>query len=765
MVKHLACLVLIHSFLSFLVMLSTAFSRFGKFNYFQSFLRRGIRSPCTSIQLNTRHHSVQLKNSPNNYYSPTEGEDELRSPRTPLEIALRDWRRRIGDELQRPLFQIMSNQLLQNIVKWKPRSKEQLGVLNGMGRYTLNRYGKHILELVEKHAPKTEEDEEDVMVVQQQHAFWADARAKKEKKKKPVKKKAKVGESASIAVKSKKPRRKAIKTMSTEDVAAMTTEKISFDELNAEQKKGVRKILDGASVFVTGNAGTGKTYMIKYVIQELIERFGEESVAVTAPTGIAALNLNGLTIHSFAGIGLGKGSKEHIMKKALTATTIERWQKCKTLIIDEVSMLDRGLFELLHDLACAARDNHDDPFGGLQIILVGDFFQLPPVRQKEVALVEIDEEVKEDHDLLLRPGEENPLLSSYPTSTGALDQAQSFEERMKEGEQDMNSEEGNFSMNLPPTIKRGVTTTTIVEEKPRKSVEFCFSSPLWSRLGLDSADNWVNLKKIERQSDEDFIHYLNEIRIGRISNKCLQALSSCLIDNKPKPTNGIVPTKLYALNEQVDEENRQRLEELPTEIVSIEGENKWKIKPTNKKIGDYLLQAMERVIPLKIDLKIGAQVMLLRNRSRGTYSGQIRLTGPSLVNGSRGKIIGFTESILHPGKRIPMVEFDNGMVTAIGPVDYSIRVPHNGELIRTQVPLKLAWAATVHKSQGCTLTSAELMLDKAFDYGQVYVALSRVKNLEGLWLSTPIERRHVKAHPMVLKFYGHIHSGKNHHDT
>lgn len=658
-----------------------------------------------------------------------------------LEYALRDLRRRIADEMQRPVYQVMSNDLVESIVKWKPRSKDQLKVMNGIGRYTLGRYGNQILSLVEEHFPHAEEEELDEIQTEAAHSFWADCQAKKEKKKKKTTKKKKDVDSTTSATTAKKPRRKKIEIMTEDEIKDIAPEEISFDELNAEQQRGVRKILEGESVFVTGNAGTGKTYMIKYVIQELIQRYGEDSIAVTAPTGIAALNLNGLTIHSFAGIGLGKGDKAHIKKKALTPTTIERWKKCKTLIIDEVSMLDRNLFELLHELACDARKNHDDPFGGIQIVLVGDFFQLPPVRQKEVSLIDIDEEVKADHELVNRL---SPPIHPFHTTNNSHSHPVVENDLVEHNP-------------LPMTIKRG--STAVLEKK--RNVEFCFSSPLWSKLGLDSTSSWINLKKIERQSDEHFIHYLNEIRIGRISNKCLQELSKCLIDQKPKPTNGIIPTKLYALNEQVDGENNQRLQELPTDIVTIEALNKWKIKPTNKKVVDYLLQAMERVIPEKIDLKIGAQVMLLRNRSRGTYTGQVRLTGPSLVNGSRGKVIGFSESVIRPGTLVPTVQFDNGMITTIGPVEYSVKVPHNGELIRSQIPLKLAWAATVHKSQGCTLTSAELMLDKAFDYGQIYVALSRVKNLDGLWLSTPIERRHVKAHPLVLKFYGHIHSGKN----
>jgi ATP-dependent DNA helicase PIF1 len=159
-------------------------------------------------------------------------------------------------------------------------------------------------------------------------------------------------------------------------------------------------------------------------------------------------------------------------------------------------------------------------------------------------------------------------------------------------------------------------------------------------------------------------------------------------------------------------------------------------------------------IPDKINLKVGAQVMLLRNRLN---SGSSSSTSTDLVNGSRGVVVAFVDSHSKSKDLLPVVKFDNGHVLTVGPVDYTQKGPNgDGELIRYQVPLKLAWAITVHKSQGITLSRAELSIDKAFDYGQVYVALSRLRNLEGLWLTKPIPRRSVRASPDVLDFYKRI---------
>lgn len=635
--------------------------------------------------------------------------------------------------MQRPLYRVMTNQLLESVAKSKPRSLEHLALLNGVGRYTLNQYGKKILAIVNEHSPPEEDLSEEDMVASK--SFWLEAKEKKEKKK-PKKKKFTEEKETAKPKKERKPRTPAIPVMSADESAEIEkAEEIHFEDLNEEQRKAAELILEGRNMFITGNAGTGKTFLVKHVIQELIKRHGEEGVAVTAPTGIAALNLNGQTIHSFAGIGLAEGEKDHLIKKAMRSpNTMEKFQKCKVLIVDEISMLDKKIFEVIDGIAKVSRESNL-PFGGIQVVVVGDFFQLPPVRADRMKLP--------DHETTNEPPHPNPIL--HPN-------------------------------NKQQSTAQSLTKKVDNKKNASRMLEFCFQSPVWIEAGLHRAESWILLTKIERQSgDLEFIKYLNEIRIGHLSERCLEKLNECLVTQKPKPTNGIIPTKLYAINKQVDEENNQRLAELPGDIKTMEAVDKFKEKPHNAQIKKRLLETIETVIPSKIDLKVGAQVMLLRNRSRMTYGGQIRLTGPSLVNGSRGKIIAFTESVLRPGTMLPTVQFDNGMVTTIGPVEYIVKAPNGlGSIVRYQVPLKLAWyayvsfrlfcvftksslccrAATVHKSQGCTLTSAELMLDKAFDYGQVYVALSRVKNLEGLWLSQPIQRQSVRAHPTVLRFYG-----------
>lgn len=252
------------------------------------------------------------------------------------------------------------------------------------------------------------------------------------------------------------------------------------------------------------------------------------------------------------------------MLKATAA--VERWKKAKVLIIDEISMLNIEIFELLDSIARAAR-NVDAPFGGLHVIVVGDFMQLPPV------------------------------------------------------------------------------------VKDRKKVMFCFQSPVWESAGFSKPGCTKFLQQVERQKDADFVKYLNEVRVGVASAEFMSMLDGCMVSKKPLPEVGIIPTKLYSINKEVDAENSARLLELPGEVVTLVADDKWKMKPSKASLVPYFRTAMDNLIPEELQLKVGAQVMLLRNRSKGQFGAfsSTMNTGPSLVNGSRGKVIGFAESVLRPG--------------------------------------------------------------------------------------------------------------------
>lgn len=231
-------------------------------------------------------------------------------------------------------------------------------------------------------------------------------------------------------------------------------------------------------------------------------------------------------------------------------------------------MLSKEIFELLDSVARRVRGN-DKPFGGIHLIVVGDFMQLPPV------------------------------------------------------------------------------------VKDRKTLAFCFQSPVWDAAGFNNPGGAQFLKQVERQKDGNFVKYLNEVRVGVASREFMSLLDTCLISKKAQPGDGIIPTKLYAVNKEVDAENTARLADLPGETVTLYAEDRWQMKPSKASMVPFFRNALNNLIPEELQLKVGAQVMLLRNRSKGQFGGFMatQSTGPSLVNGSRGKVVGFVESVVRPGER------------------------------------------------------------------------------------------------------------------
>ena len=268
------------------------------------------------------------------------------------------------------------------------------------------------------------------------------------------------------------------------------------------------------------------------------------------------------------------------------------------MIIDEVSMLSISLFELLDYIAKAAKRS-DEAFGGIQVILVGDFLQLPPV------------------------------------------------------------------------IVRGEEVT----EDRRK---FCFQSSTWREAGfIESDGGMVQLEEIIRQKDDRvYVNVLNEVRKGKICEDTVQLLNNCLVTKKPLPSDGIIPTMLYCYNAEVDKINLENLAKLPDAVHVLEATDRWVNKPPTAAVQKTMKESISKSAPNEVELKIGAQVMLTRNSNEKQKP---------LVNGSRGVVTRFI------GK-VPVVKFDTGKVVQVRPVEYEIDDKVNGfHIIRTQVPLKLAW--------------------------------------------------------------------------
>jgi len=396
------------------------------------------------------------------------------------------------------------------------------------------------------------------------------------------------------------------------------------------QSTAVKILAEGNNVFLTGAPGSGKTHLLNRFIKYLYER--EIATAITAPTGIAATHINGITLHSWSGLGIRETVDEKILEKLLSKSYLrKRFETTKVLIIDEVSMLTPGLFTAVSDILKNIRFSIK-PFGGLQVVLTGDFFQLPPVLKKQ-----------EQKD----------------TKT-----------------------------------KEQITA-------PR----FIWQTETWKQLN----PKICYLSERHRHNDIQLIQLLDEIRKGKVSLESRSILRSCL---QPLASKKNRPIQLYTHNVDVNRINNDELKKLAgkSHIYSV-------VMSGKKPIAEKMLNGS--LVAEHLELKKGALVLFIKNNFEKKY-----------VNGTLGEVIDFDEEL-----RFPIIRTKTGQEILAEPEEWSLTDEQGKKLATiTQVPLRLAWAITVHKSQGMTLDAAEIDLSKAFEPGHGYVALSRIKDLAGLKL-------------------------------
>ena len=435
---------------------------------------------------------------------------------------------------------------------------------------------------------------------------------------------------------------------------------LNINDLSEEQQKVVQAVLSGESIFFTGGAGTGKSFLLK----KLISLLPLSTTGITASTGIAACHIDGITLHQFLGIGRVDPHAPGVSAQVLSRIRrnpdkMEVLRKTKVLIIDEISLVDSKLFDLVHEILCGVRVGlSSEPFGGVQLVLSGDFLQLPPVPPQS-------------------------------TETGKPDNS---------------------------------------------SVKFCFESNVWKRVIKKS----IHLTQIFRQSDVNFSNLLNEIRFGNCSERTAKCLLARVVHSSKSQSNVL---KLLPLNKEVVALNEQQMAKLPRDVT----------KQTFSAIDTVFDPSFspDTVCPVKscVRLTVGCRVILVVTLS----------VSEKLVNGSVGTVVKFSAS-----PSIPYVKFD-GVTEAIGVAPYDWVFKQNGKEIarRRQIPLSLAWGVSIHKSQGMTLTACEVSLDKIFEAGQAYVALSRCKALESLsiisenpqGLTVRALQRLIRANPTCIEFY------------
>lgn len=403
-----------------------------------------------------------------------------------------------------------------------------------------------------------------------------------------------------------------------------------------------------ANAFLTGAPGAGKTYVLNEFITAA--RKSGASVAVTASTGIASTHINGQTIHSWSGVGVATSLTANLLKLIRTRRR-SRIQAADILVIDEISMMHAWLFDMV-DQVCRAMRRDPRPFGGLQVVLSGDLFQLPPVSVS---------------------GRNNDVIAPTP----------------------------EFVASRERYAKAGLNPEGFVTE-----------SLVWPEL----APTICYLTEQHRQDAGQLLTVLTDIRDGCVDQDDRDALVTRL-GLMPAPDE--VAVHLFPVNRQADSLNDLRLAQIDDDEHIFHAEQ---AGPAN--LVDRLKKNM--LAPERLVLKIGAAVMALRNDADRQY-----------VNGSIGTVRGFAAEAKGGW---PIVEFENGNVVTMKPAAWEMM---DGETVLAsvnQVPLRCAWAITIHKSQGMTLERAVMDLRRTFAPGMGYVALSRVESLNGLYLQGVNER-------------------------
>lgn len=400
------------------------------------------------------------------------------------------------------------------------------------------------------------------------------------------------------------------------------------------QSQALNLMMQGQSVFLTGAPGAGKTYVLNQFVRLAKQR--GKNVAVTASTGIAATHIGGSTIHSWSGLGILDSLSQHdLARLSAKSNLVKRYNSTDILVIDEVSMLHGRRLDMVNAVAKKIRRS-DAPFGGLQVVLVGDLFQLPPVTR----------------------GSDTADFAHQSAAWQALN----------------------------PVI-------CYLSEQHRQA----------------AGDTLLDLLGAMRRGDVNEFH---ELALRERMNRSLQDAQAV--------------TRLYAHNVDVDTINHRHLEAIqqPARRYTMEA----------KGAAAKREQLMKSVLaPEVLELKKGAEVMFVANSQKGKF-----------VNGTRGVVVDFVNGA-------PLVVTTGGREVLVEPHSWSLEEDGRVKAEVTQLPLRLAWAITIHKSQGMSLDAAEIDLSRSFTPGMGYVALSRVRSMDGIFL-VGINHTALAMHPVVHEF-------------
>lgn len=449
------------------------------------------------------------------------------------------------------------------------------------------------------------------------------------------------------------------KVVKTKEISTENQTKIIEQELNncdnEYLEQIVKSIKQGENLFITGYAGTGKSF----ILNKLKKMF---RIDVTSTTGLAAVNVQGQTIHSWSGVGICNKPVIDVVEKILKRSKLKKQiQECEILAIDEISMLDGMTFDYIDQVLRNVRDC-DKPMGGIQMLMFGDFFQLPPVKKEN---------------------------------------------------------------------------------------GFCFNSACWKELDLKT----IFLEKIYRQSDERFIKALNNLRLNELTESDIELFMSRQIDDSLAEADML---HIFSTNYEADNYNNMKFRQVENRMYMFNSVDKIHRKNSaivvdrnnlSDKLTKFDLMTLEAFdksckAPSALDLKVGCKVMLLINLD----------FNKGLINGSTGEVLEISQNI--EDEHI-LVKFDNGVEQAIP--KNTFEAYRDGEVVvsREQYPLRLAYGITIHKSQGMTLDNLIVDCNRIFECGQVYVALSRITSLKGLYLKA-FSPQKVRSNPEVVEFYKNL---------
>jgi ATP-dependent exoDNAse (exonuclease V) alpha subunit len=419
-------------------------------------------------------------------------------------------------------------------------------------------------------------------------------------------------------------------------------------EINERFAEALALMEEGSTnLFVTGKAGTGKSTLLSW-----FRAHTAREIVVVAPTGVAAVNVGGQTLHSFFGFkpDITVEKARRAGRRAAKDDAAEIYRKMRTLVIDEISMVRADLFDCADQFLRAARGKKTKPFGGVHVVMIGDLYQLPPV---------------------VTSRERDIFKHHYPSP-------------------------------------------------------FFFDSKAYAGMNV----KLLELEKIYRQHDDVFIDLLGSVRNNTIDAEGLKLLNQRVCTSRAEDADGAI--YLTALNREADAINEEKLARIAGRArvykATVSGEFDEKAYPADR----------------ALSLKGGAQVMLLSNDYRGRW-----------VNGTIGTVVGLDDASI-------AVEFADGSIEEVEPYTWQMfrfdlhektkRIVSEATGTFTQLPVMLAWAVTIHKSQGKTFDTAVIDAGRAFAAGQVYVALSRLRTLEGMRLARPLKKNHVRVDWRVVKF-------------